>query len=131
MSRLGGAFLFAVIVLSLVWLIRWLVVAVFARGHWVYEIDTEDGSLLYVGECGNVAKRMRSHRAYQARLPEGHPRKWWPDADPAVQVNLWPSRATWYRSKAIAVEVQNQRIRQKNPIANQVRYKGYIRGGGD
>jgi len=128
-GQILAAFLFAVTVLSFVRLARWIAVAILARGHWVYEIDTEDGSLLYIGECADVAKRMKRHVQYQQRLPDGHPRKWWWDADPVVQANLWPSRVQWYKSKAVAVEVQNQRIRQKQPIANIIRYKGVISGG--
>jgi hypothetical protein len=126
---LGGAFVFAVVVLALVFLVRWAVLNFTSEGHWVYEIDTEDGSLLYIGECSDVAKRMKRHVQYQSKLPPGHPRRWWWDADPAVQANMWPSRVTWYRSKEIAKAIEKQRVRTKNPIANQIRYKGVISGG--
>lgn len=126
---LGGAFLFAVVVLTLIWIIRWVVLHFTRDGYWVYEIDTEDGSLLYIGSAGDPRQRMHGHENYQRRLPDGHPRKWWGDAEESVRRNYWPSRTTWYHSKAVAQEIEKQRIRQKNPIANRIRYKGVVSGG--
>ena len=123
-GRLGGALMFAAAVLALVAVTVWIVRHLNPEGYWVYEIDTDDGTLLYIGSTGDLEKRMRGHESYQRRLPDGHPRKWWPDAAAEVQANHWPTRHTWYRSKAIAQEIEKQRIRQKNPVANGIRYKG-------
>ena len=128
---LGGGLIFAVVVLLSVWLLRWLYLHFAPDGYWVYEIDTEDGGLLYIGSAADPRKRMRGHEAYQRRLPLGHPRKWWEDAAEEVQRTYWPSRATWYSSKEIAQAEEKRRIRVKNPIANQIRYKGVIPGGTD
>lgn len=119
-----GAFFFAVGVLALLFLARWLGRAVWASGYWVYEIDLEDGSLWYIGSCRNVEIRMRRHESFQRRLPDGHPRKWWWDIDPIVQANHYPNRATWYHSKDVAESIERQRVRQKNPPGNIIKYKG-------
>lgn len=129
-ADLRAALVFALIVIGLVWLIRWTVLHVAADGYWVYEIDTEEGELLYVGSAANPRKRMHSHENFQRRLPDGHPRKWWADAEVKVRHEYWPTRATWYRSKLIAQAIEKQRVRERRPIANRIRYTS-VPGGGD
>jgi len=123
-NDLRGAFCFAVVVLATVFAIQWIVVNVWASGYWVYEIDSDEGDLLYIGYCKNIYRRMKWHESFQRKLPAGHPRNWWPDAAYAVRTSYEPSRKTWYRSKAMAEEAERDRIRRKRPIANVIRYKG-------
>jgi predicted GIY-YIG superfamily endonuclease len=126
-----GALFFAVVVLAAGYVAWWIVAHTHAAGYWVYEIDTEDGLVLYIGSAGDVEKRLRGHERFQAKLPEGHPRKWWADAEESVRATYEPSRKTWYRSKPIALEAEKDRIRRKNPIANRIRYKGVPGGSVD
>lgn len=120
-----GALLFAVVVIGLVAMARWLAVALFEyKPHAVYEIDTEDGRLLYVGESSDPERRLHQHESRQRKLAPGSPGNWWPDASAEVRRTFQPSRVTWYRSVKIAKEVQNRMIAERNPIANIIRYKG-------
>lgn len=124
LGQLGGAFLFAVSVMALGFVLWWVIRHIQPDGYWVYEIDTDEGELLYVGSTDNPERRMRRHESFQRKLPDGHPRKWWQDAAEPVRRDYWPTRATWYNSKAVAQQVEKDRVRRKNPIANQIRYKG-------
>ncbi len=128
-GEVGGAFVFAVLVLVFLWSARWLIVNVWSRGHFVYEIDLADGTLWYIGECADLKARMRRHESFQARLPEGHPRKWWEIIDPKVRETHTPTRFTWYPSKAQAKLIERQRVREKSPPGNQIKYKGVVSGG--
>lgn len=129
LSDLGGALIFAGVVLALAVAARWTIRAVFSRGHFVYEIDLADGTLWYIGECADLVKRMHRHESFQRRLPDGHPRKWWADIDPKVHATYLPSRYKWYSSKEIAFRRQNMEIRAKNPPGNIIKYSGV--GGGE
>jgi len=128
-SDMASALCFAMVVIALAMIARWVARGIFARGHWVYEIDLADGTLWYIGECADLKVRMRRHETYQAKLPDGHPRKWWDDIDPNVRASYMPNRYTWYHSKAVAKEIERQRIRAKNPPGNRIKYKGVISGG--
>lgn len=126
-----GAIVFTVVVLGLARMVQWLINAfIDYKPHAVYEIDTADGRLLYVGEAADPQARLHGHERYQRHLRDGHPRKWWGDAHPRVKASFTPSRVTWYRSAAVAKAVERDIIRGKNPIANRIRYKG-VTGGGD
>lgn len=119
-----GAFLFALIVLALFRLLYWIGRMTLARGHWTYEIDDYNGDLLYIGECADLKARMRRHRAFQSKLPDGHRRKWWPQVHPDVAADEWPSRVKWHASKELAKEHETQSIRAKRPPANVIKFKG-------
>jgi hypothetical protein len=128
---LGGALLFAVVVLALVNLIRWVLRNYTADGHWVYEIDLPDGTLWYIGECADITKRMKRHEQFQRGLPDGHPRKWWWSIDSKVRREYWPTRVSWYPSKLVAKDEERSRVRRKNPPGNRVKYKTITIVGGD
>lgn len=131
MDKWVGGLVFTVAVLGLARMVQWLAAAILDyKPHAVYEIDTADGRLLYVGEAADPQARLHSHERYQRHLRDGHPRKWWRDAAPQVQQTFTPTRVTWYRSPAIARAVERDIIRGRKPIANQIRYKG-VTGGGD
>lgn len=128
-ADLGGALAFAVLVIVGVAVTRWVLRGVFARGHWVYEIDLADGTLWYIGESADLVKRMHRHETFQRGLPDGHPRKWWEDIDPEVHRTYMPTRSTWYSSKEVAKQIERQRVRSKNPPGNRIKYKGVMSGG--
>jgi hypothetical protein len=125
---LGGALLFAVLVLAVfrlgVWFMRAL--ADYAP-HCVYEYDLDDGRV-YVGHAQDPIVRGKWHRAKQRVLPDGHPRKWWHLLPPDVQESCTPPRWTWYRSKDVAEHVEKKRIRHYEEAgrvtANRIKYRG-------
>jgi hypothetical protein len=121
----GGAFCFAVSVILVGRLLYWIGQRVtHQNGHWTYEIDDYNGDLLYVGECKDIRVRMRRHRSLQAKLPDGHPRKWWPQVHPDVERELWPSRVKWHASTELGKQAEKDMIRRLRPPANIIRYKG-------
>lgn len=128
--ELIGALLFAAMVLAAVRACRWLVSkAVDYDPNCVYEFDLIDGRV-YVGFGKDPQGRAKTHRDYQRRLPEGHPRRWWHLVPSEVRESLMPPRVTWYRSEAEARDEETARIRryvdQGRPLANLVRYKGGV-----
>ncbi len=128
-ADLLGGLLFAVLVITAFRVAWWAIRNGRTDGYWTYEIDTDEGSLLYVGSTDDPGKRMHRHEQFQRRLPDGHPRKWWENAEEKVRRNYWPSRAKWWRSKALALEAERRAIRERRPLANVIRYKGIPAGG--
>lgn len=130
-----GGLTFAVVVLATLAVTRWLIHAfIDYEPHCVYRIPLADGRV-YIGYARDPDVRLRRHRQYQRGLPEGHPRRWWDDVPQYVQVSMtvpdgW---VTWYRSKAVAVQMERQAIRDAEDsgvvvLANKVKYRGVDAG---
>jgi hypothetical protein len=130
---LGGGLLFAGVVIGAVTLARWLARAMIDyEPHCVYKIPLMDGRWYY-GYAKDPDKRLRWHRQHQKGLPEGHPRKWWPQVPLHVQKSMhMPEEwVTWYRSKEVAEQVERREIRAAEAggvivLANRIKYKGEI-----
>lgn len=130
---LGGAVLFAVAVIGAARMGWWLFRAMNAyEPHCVYRIPLVDGRPYY-GHAKDKDVRLRRHYQYQKTLPEGHPRKWWAlvpphvrDGRPLVMPDEWI--VGWYRSKAVAEQMEQQKIRDAEArgivTANRIKYKG-------
>jgi hypothetical protein len=128
---LFGGLIFAVVVLGLVFMVRWLVLAlVDYEPHCVYRIPLTDGRV-YIGYARDPHVRLRRHRAYQRGLPDGHRRKWWETVPARVQATMvMPDEwVTWYRSKEVAEQMERNAIREAEAsgsvvLANGIKYKG-------
>jgi hypothetical protein len=133
---LGGGLLFAVIVVGASLMIRWLAKAMLTyEPHCVYRIPLTDGRPYY-GHAKDPDKRIRWHRTAQIRMADGNPRKWWDlvpadvrDARPLVMPDAWI--IAWYRSKAVAEQMEQRRIRDDEArgviTANVIKYRREIR----
>lgn len=73
----------------------------------VYRLYAADGSLLYIGETGDIRKRFYLHSRDKA---------WWPEV----------ARATmcWYGSEAKALDAEQSAIRAEKPLHNARKANG-------
>jgi hypothetical protein len=89
----------------------------------VYFINYAAGGLAYIGKAADPVARQKRQEADQAKLPDGHRRKWWGLIDPQVRETYMPNQVMWYPTRAAAEAAERAWIRQLNPPENVIKYK--------